>query len=71
MNLDEYLDDFVYKGLKELGVRFWIKDGELHFKYPEGLEGDGRKDLYKLIKDYEQILKAKVENEPRRIYRTL
>ncbi len=71
VNLDEYLNDFVYKGLKELGVKFWEKDGELHFKYPEGLEGDGRKDLYKLIKDYEQILKAKVENESRRFYREL
>lgn len=69
MNLDEYLNDFVYKGLKELGVKFWIKDGELCFRYPEGLEGDGRKYLFKLIKDYEQILKAKVENEPRRFYR--
>lgn len=56
MNLDEYLDDFVYKGLKELGVRFWIKDGELAFKYPEGLEGDGRGKLYGLIKSYEQAI---------------
>lgn len=71
MNLDEYLNDFVYKGLKELGVKFWIKEGELAFKYPVGLEGNGRKDLYKLIKDYEQIIKAKVENEPRRFYRAL
>ena len=71
MKLGEYVDNFIFEGLKELGVRFWIKDGELHFKYPEGLEGDGRKDLYKLIKDYEQILKAKVENESRRFYREL
>lgn len=69
MNLDEYLNDFVYKGLKELGVKFWLKDGELCFRYPEGLAGDGRKDLYKLIKDHEQMLRAQVENEPIRFRR--
>ena len=69
MNLDEYISNFIYEGLKELGVKFWIKDGELAFKYPEGLEGDGKKELFKLIKDHEQILKAKVGNEPSRFYR--
>ena len=54
MDINEYIDDFVYKGLKELGVRFWKKDGELAFKYPEGLEGDGRGKLYGLIKSYEK-----------------
>lgn len=44
------------KGLKELGVRFWKKDGELAFKYPEGLEGDGRGKLYGLIKSYEKAI---------------
>jgi hypothetical protein len=60
VDLNEYLDDFIYKGLKELGVRFWKKDGELAFKYPEGLEGDGRKDLFKFIKDHEGMIKAKL-----------
>ena len=71
MNLDEYINTFIYEGLKYLGVRFWIKGSELCFRYPEGLEGDGRKDLFKFIKDHEKILKAKVENEPSRIYRAL
>ena len=70
MNLDEYINTFIYEGLKYLGVRFWIKDGELAFKYPEIISGN-TKDLFKLIKDHEQILKAKVENEPRRFYREL
>ena len=56
MDLNEYLDNFVFKGLKELGVRFWKKGDELCFKYPEGLEGDGRGKLYGLIKSYEQAI---------------
>jgi hypothetical protein len=56
--------------LKYLGVRFWIKDEELAFKYPEIISGN-TKDLFKFIKDHEKILKAKVENEPSRIYRAL
>jgi hypothetical protein len=68
VNLDEYINTFIYEGLKYLGVRFWIKDEELAFKYPEIISGN-TKDLFKLIKDHEQILKAKVENEPRRFYR--
>lgn len=56
MDINEYIDDFVYKGLKELGVRFWKKDGELAFKYPEGLEGDGRGKLYGLIKSHEKAI---------------
>ncbi len=68
MNLDEYINTFIYEGLKYLGVRFWIKDEELAFKYPEIISGN-TKDLFKFIKDHEQIIKAKVENEPSRIYR--
>ena len=68
MNLDEYINTFIYEGLKYLGVRFWIKDEELAFKYPEIISGN-TKDLFKFIKDNEQIIKAKVENEPRRFYR--
>lgn len=68
MNLDEYINTFIYEGLKYLGVRFWIKDEELAFKYPEIISGN-TKDLFKFIKDHEKILKAKVENEPSRIYR--
>ena len=68
MNLDDYINTFIYEGLKELGVKFWIKDEQLCFKYPEIASGS-TKDLYKLIKDHEQIIKAKVENEPSRIYR--
>jgi hypothetical protein len=68
VNLDEYINTFIYEGLKYLGVRFWIKDEELAFKYPEIISGN-TKDLFKLIKDHEKILKAKVENEPRRFYR--
>jgi len=54
MNLNEYqhLDDLIYKGLKELGIRFWMKDGELYFKYPQDLGGD-RISLYKFIKDHQ------------------
>ena len=68
MNLDDYINTFIYEGLKELGVKFWIKDEQLCFKYPEIASGS-TKDLYKLIKDHEQILKAKVENESSRVYR--
>ena len=68
MNLDEYINTFIYEGLKYLGVRFWIKDEEIAFKYPEIISGY-TKDLFKFIKDHEQIIKAKVENEPSRIYR--
>ncbi len=70
MNLDEYINTFIYEGLKYLGVIFWIKDEELAFKYPEIISGN-TKDLFKFIKDHEQIIKAKVENEPSRIYRAL
>jgi len=70
VNLDEYINTFIYEGLKYLGVRFWIKDEELAFKYPEIISGN-TKDLFKFIKDHEQILKAKVENESRRFYREL
>ena len=70
MNLDEFINDWIYEGLKYFGVKFWIKDGELFFKYPEIVNGN-TKDLFKLIKDHEQILKAKVENESRRFYREL
>lgn len=48
------------KGLKELGVRFWKKDGELAFKYPEGLGGD-RKSLYKFIKEHQETLKRALQ----------
>jgi len=46
-------DKIILDSLKELGIRFWIKDGKLAFKYPDGLEGSGRKDLFKFIKNHE------------------
>lgn len=52
-------DELILDSLKDLGVTLWIKNGELHFKYPEGLEGDGRGDLYLFIKKHEQgIMRA-------------
>ena len=60
MNLNEYLDDFIYKGLKELGIRFWKNGDELYFKYPEGLEGDGRGKLYRLIREHEKAILSRL-----------
>ena len=60
MNLDEYINTFIYEGLKYLGVRFWLKDGELCFKYPDDLGGD-RKSLYKFIKDHQDGLKRALQ----------
>ena len=51
----EDLDRDILESLQELGIKFWEKDGELHFKYPEGLEGD-RKSLYKFIREHEMRL---------------
>lgn len=48
-------DKLILDSLKDLGIRFWLKDGELCFKYPENLEGD-RKSLYKFIRDHESGL---------------
>ena len=68
MELNEFVDNWIYEGLKYFGVKFWIQDGELHFKYPEIASGN-TKDLFKFIKDHERMLKAKVENDSSRIYR--
>lgn len=54
-------DRIVYDGLKDFGVRMWVKEGEFCFKYPEGVEGEGRKDLFKFIKAHEEGLKRIVE----------
>ena len=60
VDINEYINTFIYEGLKYLGVRFWIKDGELAFKYPEGLGGD-RKSLYKFIKEHQETLKRALQ----------
>jgi len=52
-------DQLILESLKDLGIQFWIGDGSLHFKYPPELSGEGKKDLYKFIKDHEQgIMRA-------------
>lgn len=50
------MDDnqIIFDGLKDLGIQMWVRDGELHFKYPPELSGEGKKDLYKFIKTHEQ-----------------
>ena len=56
-------DELILDSLKDLGVRLWVKDGELHFKYPEGLEGNGRKDLYLFIKKHEEGIMRVLRNK--------
>ena len=48
----EDLDRDILESLQEVGIQFWVLNGELRFKYPEGLEGD-RKSLYKFIKNHQ------------------
>jgi hypothetical protein len=58
VEVDEFINTWIYEGLKYFGVKFWIKDDELHFKYPEIISGN-TKDLFKFIKDHEQgIMRA-------------
>lgn len=48
------MEEEILNNLIEFGIKFWIKDNELHFKYPEGLEGEGKKELFKFIKSHEE-----------------
>lgn len=69
MSFDESLNNSIYEGLRDLGIKFWIQENELRFKYPIGLEGDGKKDLFKFIKNHEEGLKTVVESGTARIFR--
>ncbi len=48
------MEEEIFDSLVEFGIKFWIKDGELHFKYPEGLGGEGKPELFKFIKAHEK-----------------
>lgn len=69
MSFDESLNNSIYEGLRDLGIRFWIQDEELYFKYPLGIDGDGKKDLFKLIKNHEEGLKTVVASGTTRVFR--
>ena len=56
------MDDEIYNNLVEFGLKFWIRDGELHFKYPEGLEGEGKAELFKFIKAHEEGIKRRIRD---------
>lgn len=55
-------EKLIYDGLIGLGIKFWLSEGdfgeELRFKYPPELTGDGRKDLFKFIKENEGRIKG-------------
>jgi hypothetical protein len=57
------VDELIFEGLKDLGILFWLKGNELCFKYPEGLAGDGRKQLYTFIKIHEEAIRRQLQNE--------
>jgi len=60
------MNDEIYNNLVEFGIKFWIRDGELYFKYPEGLEGEGKAELFKFIKGHEEEIKRRIGNGKKR-----
>jgi len=50
----------ILENLEDLGIRFWVKPREGHqperlaFKYPEFTDDEGKKELYKFIRDHER-----------------
>ena len=63
------MNEKIYDNLLEFGIKFWIRDGELYFKYPEGLEGEGGAELFKFIKGHEEGIKRRIESgQKRRTY---
>ena len=56
--------DLVLAGLRDLGVRMWVKEDatgkRVAFKYPPFEDETGRKDLFKFIKDHECQLREEL-----------
>ncbi len=59
------MEEKILNNLMEFGIKFWIKDGELHFKYPDGLDGEGKKELFKFIKNHEEGIKEILKQQTR------